>query len=66
MPPFTWTHGSWFNSNRGVIDIIFGEVFVVFARFLATEVVTLLCNKLSDMGSTPFLFNGRCVSAKSG
>jgi hypothetical protein len=29
-----------------VIDIIFGDVFVVFARFRATEVVTLRCNKL--------------------
>ena len=35
---------------RGVIDIIFGEVFVVWARFLATDVVTLRCNRLSDTG----------------
>jgi hypothetical protein len=34
---------------RGVIDVIFGDVFVVWAKFLATDVVTLLCNKLSDM-----------------
>ena len=34
--------------HRGVIDIIFGDVFVVLARFLATDVVTLRCNKLSD------------------
>jgi hypothetical protein len=33
-----------------VIDIIFGDVFVVFARFRATDVVTLRCNKLSDNG----------------
>ena len=32
-----------------MIDIIFGVVFVVFARFLATDVVTLRCNKLSAM-----------------
>jgi hypothetical protein len=38
-----------------VIDIIFGDVFVVLARFLATEVVTLRCNKLSDMESLPQL-----------
>ena len=36
------------NSQRGVIDIIFGDVFVVLARFLATEVVTLRCSRLSD------------------
>jgi hypothetical protein len=36
-------------SHRGVMDIIFGEVLVVLARFLATAVVTLLCNKLSDI-----------------
>jgi hypothetical protein len=33
-----------------VIDIIFGDVFVVFARFRATDVVTLRCKKLSDIG----------------
>jgi len=32
-----------------VIDIIFGDVFVVVAKFFATDVVTLRCNKLSDM-----------------
>ena len=37
------------NSHRGVIDIIFGDVLVVVARFFATEVVTLRCNKLSDI-----------------
>jgi hypothetical protein len=41
-------------SHRGVIDIIFGEVFVVLARFLATEVVTLRCSRLSDILFTPF------------
>ena len=38
-----------------MIDIIFGDVFVVFARFLATEVVTLRCNKLSDTRVPPRL-----------
>jgi len=42
-----------------VIDIIFGDVFVVFARFRATEVVTLRCNKLSDMSAQSFLIHGR-------
>jgi hypothetical protein len=37
------------NSHLGVMDIIFGEVLVTVARFLATAVVTLLCNKLSDI-----------------
>lgn len=32
-----------------MIDIILGDVFVVCARFRATLVVTLRCNKLSDM-----------------
>jgi hypothetical protein len=32
-----------------VIDIILGDVFVVVAKFLATEVVTLRCNRVSDM-----------------
>ena len=49
VPPSTCTHGSRLSSHRGVIDIIFGDVFVVFARFLATDVVTLRCNKLSDI-----------------
>ena len=31
------------------MDIILGDVFVVSARFRATAVVTLRCNKLSDM-----------------
>ena len=38
-----------------MIDIIFGDVFVVLARFLATDVVTLRCNRLSDMCSLPFV-----------
>jgi hypothetical protein len=38
-----------------VIEVIIGRVFVVFARFLATDVVTLLCKRLSDMNATPFL-----------
>jgi hypothetical protein len=38
-----------------VIDIIFGAVFVVFARFLATAVVTLRCKRLSDIFATAFL-----------
>src|ERR1700721_4530797 len=42
------------SSHRGVIDIIFGEVFVVLARFRATDVVTLRCSKLSDIRITPF------------
>jgi hypothetical protein len=37
------------SNHRGVIDIILGDVFVVVARFFATEVVTLRCNKLSDI-----------------
>jgi len=37
------------SSHRGVIDIIFGDVFVVVAKFLATDVVTLRCNLVSDM-----------------
>lgn len=32
-----------------MIDCIFGDVFVVEARFLATAVVTLRCNLDSDM-----------------
>jgi hypothetical protein len=32
-----------------VIDIIFGDVLVVLARFFATEVVTLRCKVESDM-----------------
>ena len=32
-----------------MIDIILGDVLVVVARFLATAVVTLRCNRLSDM-----------------
>ena len=47
-------------ASRGVIDIIFGEVFVVLARFLATEVVTLRCNRLSDMCFNAFL--EMCIS----
>ena len=35
-----------------MIDIILGDVLVVFARFLATAVVTLRCNRLSDMALT--------------
>src|ERR1700748_772016 len=49
VPPATCPHGSRFNKNRGVIDIIFGDVFVVLARFRATDVVTLRCNKLADI-----------------
>src|SRR6476620_4544460 len=41
------------SSHRGVIDIILGDVLVVFARFLATAVVTLRCSKLSDMAIVP-------------
>jgi hypothetical protein len=51
----TCTHGNWPKSSRGVIEVIIGRVFVVFARFLATDVVTLLCKRLSDMNATPFL-----------
>ena len=47
VPPSTCTHGKRLNSHRGVIDIILGEVFVVLARFLATDVVTLRCTRLS-------------------
>jgi hypothetical protein len=43
------THGSMLSSHRGVIDIILGDVLVVVARFFATAVVTLRCNKLSDI-----------------
>ncbi|HTI50721.1 MAG TPA: hypothetical protein VL475_07215 [Planctomycetaceae bacterium] len=44
-----------------MIDIIFGDVFVVFARFLATDVVTLRCNRLSDMPVSIFrLRPARC------
>src|SRR5580658_4229235 len=49
VPPSTCTHGSMLNSHRGVIDIILGDVLVVSARFLATDVVTLRCNKPLDM-----------------
>jgi hypothetical protein len=35
------------SSHRGVIDCIFGDVFVVVARFLATEVVTLRWSRVS-------------------
>ena len=49
VPPLTCTQGSNFNKYRGVIDIIFGDVLVVVARFRATAVVTLLCNRLSLM-----------------
>ena len=49
VPPCTCTHGSMLSSHRGVIDIIFGDVLVVVARFLATEVVTLRCNRVSDI-----------------
>lgn len=41
VPPSTCTHGNRLKSQRGVIDMIFGDVFVVFARFRATDVVTL-------------------------
>ena len=47
VPPSTCTHGKRLSSHRGVIDIILGEVFVVLARFLATDVVTLRCTRLS-------------------
>ncbi len=53
VPPSTWTHGSKLSTQRGVIDIIFGVVFDVFARFRATDVVTLRCNKLSDISWAP-------------
>src|SRR5579863_5977793 len=49
VPPLTCTHGSRLRSQRGVIDIILGDVFVVFARFEATDDVTLRCNRLSDI-----------------
>ena len=57
MPPLTCTHGNRLNSHRGVIDIILGEVFVVLARFLATDVVTLRCTRLSVI--VEFFFAGR-------
>ncbi len=38
-----------------MIDIIIGAVLVVLARFLATAVVTLRCNRLSDMFAPAFL-----------
>jgi hypothetical protein len=44
-----FTHGSRLKSQRGVIDIIFGDVLVVVARFFATDVVTLRCKRFSDM-----------------
>src|SRR5580704_18598768 len=47
MPPLTCTYGKRLKSHRGVIDIILGDVFVVLARFLATDVVTLRCTRLS-------------------
>src|SRR5580693_822260 len=50
-PPCTCTHGSRLKSQRGVIDIILGDVLVVSARFLATDVVTLRCNRPFDMAS---------------
>lgn len=37
------------SNQRGVIDIIFGDVLVVLARFRATDVVTLRCKRLSDI-----------------
>src|SRR5262245_54421004 len=49
VPPCTLTQGSIESSHRGVMDCIFGDVFVVVARFLATEVVTLRCSRDSDM-----------------
>ena len=49
MPPLTCTQGNRLNSSRGVIDVILGDVFVVWARFLATDVVTLRCNRVSDI-----------------
>ena len=52
VPPSTCTHGSRLKSQRGVIDIIFGDVFVVFARLRATAVVTLRCRRLSDINTT--------------
>ena len=55
MPPLTCTHGNWLSSSRGVIDIIWGDVFVVSARFLATAVVTLRCNRVSDMSASFYL-----------
>ena len=57
MPPLTCTHGNWLNSSRGVIDVIIGRVFVVLARFLATDVVTLLCSTALDMFSSCGLLN---------
>ena len=49
-PPETErVQGNRLRTQRGVIDIIFGDVLVVFARFRATAVVTLRCSKLSDM-----------------
>ena len=41
-----------FDSQRGVMVIIFGEVLVVLAKFLATDVVTLRCNRVSDMSAS--------------
>ncbi len=37
-----------------MIDIIFGDVMVVCARLRATVVVTLRCNKLSDIEISDF------------
>ena len=64
VPPSTCTQGSMLKSQRGVIDIILGDVFVVFARFLATEVVTLRCSRLSDM-SWILLFISLCNSGRA-
>ena len=45
-----------------MIDIILGDVFVVLARFLATDVVTLRCNRPFDMVGIFFLLPAyRCL-----
>jgi hypothetical protein len=41
VPLSTFTQGNRLSNHRGVIDIILGDVLVVFARFLAVAVVTL-------------------------
>jgi hypothetical protein len=58
------------------MDIIFGLVLVVLARFLATAVVTLRCKRLSDMvasfsgmiyssGQSTVLFNEKNCTIKN-
>ena len=51
VPPSTCTQGRSCNNQRGVIDIIIGDVLLVVVKLRATDVVTLRCNILSDMVS---------------